>query len=120
MTLLLCLMVIVLHEAGHLLAARLLGAEIKAIRLTSIRHSALSPGRNLVIALAGPLANLLFAIFCWHLFGLYNLVFGLANLLPFSHSDGRQAWGHWKLWKAEAVTRKRQAGAWVMARITGR
>ncbi len=91
------------HEGGHLLAARLLGVEIRGIRLDflgarlRLGGRALSFGEEWLLAAAGPLASLLAALFAsplWgfsHLFGWFScasLLLGLFNLLPIRTLDG--------------------------------
>lgn len=76
-----------LHELGHYLAIRLLGGDVKLIRLTAVGAEMvlsrpLSYGREGAAALAGPLVNLMLAaLFCrwsWgQLFAGLNLVLGL-------------------------------------------
>jgi Zn-dependent protease len=96
-TLISCLLVIVLHELAHAAAALAHGLRIKRIGLSwkglYIVREAGSPLVNAQVSLAGPLANLAFALF-WPLaphFALYNLLFGLVNLAPVRDSDGQRA-----------------------------
>ena len=100
--------VVVVHEAGHLLAAKLLRVPIVALNvhpigtLARVRHEGAGPGKTFVIAAAGPLANLVF----WFLLGrvsvtpetvgaevlsfarTFNLTLALINLLPGLPLDG--------------------------------
>ena len=87
-----------LHELGHYLAIRLLGGDVKLIRLTAVGAEMvlsrpLSYGREGAAALAGPLVNLMLAaLFCrwsWgQLFAGLSLVLGCFNLLPVGRLDG--------------------------------
>ena len=87
-------MAALLHEGGHLLAIRLCGGRVLAIRLRSvgarIETAPMEPGRAALCALAGPTAGAL-AIFAWRFFpelamaGLMQTIF---NLLPIYPLDG--------------------------------
>ena len=91
------------HEWGHLLAFYLLGAGVPAFRLTGV-GSRLLPTRPLLpfeeafTVLAGPLVNLIFALFALRfgrgdfflLFAAVHLMFALGNLLPFGGCDGER------------------------------
>ncbi len=94
---LITLAVMILHEVGHLAAARLLGIRIQRVGISwkglyVIRES--GPAfDNLITTLAGPLFNLLLAT-AWPLsrqFALANLIFAIGNLLPMAGSDGQRA-----------------------------
>jgi Zn-dependent protease len=84
-----------LHECGHLLAAFVIGVRIKRVGmkwnkgLYTIREQG-TPFQSLLIAAAGPVANvLLIGIAPWApLFGLANFCYALANMLPIEGSDG--------------------------------
>lgn len=86
-----------LHEYGHLTAALLQGVTVKRLGWKSYHgayiHRERAPGtrQEMVICLAGPVANLLAAAwfypdpFWWS----FNAVLGLSNLIPlFTGSDG--------------------------------
>jgi Zn-dependent protease len=96
--LLIVLLVIALHEFGHLAAAYSLGINVKRVGVSwkgvYIVREAGAPAANLITTLAGPFANLLLAAAFpqFHQFATMSLAFGLCNLLPFSGSDGQRAW----------------------------
>ena len=97
-----------IHELGHLAAIRLLGAEIRGIRLAvggmviDYNGSRLSYFGDMVTALAGPAASILAAVFfslvarsqpldsLFYFTGL-NLLLGLFNLVPVLPLDGGRA-----------------------------
>lgn len=96
------------HEWGHWAAIRLLGGDVKELRITvagaEMRLSGrvpLPPGRLLLAALAGPGANLLFALVSvrlarhglgrLYLFAGLNLGLACFNLLPAGRLDGGRA-----------------------------
>jgi Zn-dependent protease len=91
------LLAMVLHEAGHLLAAAALGIRIKSVALRwkglcTVREAG-PPDKNLLVSLAGPCANVLLLL-VWplsHRFGLANICFAAVNLLPINGSDGDRA-----------------------------
>lgn len=101
--LLLCALAILIHlfihEAGHALAAVSVGSKIKRVGVNKlgvyiVRAPASTGFKNALVALAGPAANLATwaLMLSFHIDGaLAPLVFGLANLLPFPHSDLMQA-----------------------------
>lgn len=93
---------LLLHECGHLLAARALRVEVREIgfclRGSYIRREAARTTLDdALIALSGPLANALIAASLWtlggvgHWLAIYNLVLMASNLLPLPGSDGRRA-----------------------------
>ncbi len=91
-----------LHEAAHLITALAMGMKIKKIGFRwkglYIVREAGSPGKNALISLAGPLANLVLLL-SWYWspqFGLANLCFTFFNLLPLQGSDGERAWMCWR------------------------
>lgn len=95
--------VAVCHELGHLLCARSLGLKVRRVGIDwrgpyIIREHG-NPMQNLAVSLAGPLMNLILAgimvLGPWLgtgavIFGLYNMVLGLYNILPVPCSDGRR------------------------------
>lgn len=99
------------HEAGHLIAAPLLGIRIKTVGLKwkglyTVREAG-PPDKNLLVSLAGPLTNLLL-LALWPLsrkFGLANLCFAFFNMLPIEGSDGDRIWQCWRQIKKERQER---------------
>lgn len=101
-----------LHEIGHLVAAFLLGLRIRGVGINwkglyMVRETG-PLGSNLLVSLAGPVANLLIAFLLYRAasFSLANLCFGLVNLLPIQGSDGDRILG-----SIEARLRSRQTSA---------
>ena len=98
-----------LHEGGHLIALRLFRVPVEGLRLTAfgaVIHARgarrLSYGRELLVTLAGPAANLflapplaaLSAHFAWEwgfLLAGANVLLGAYNLLPIPPLDGGRA-----------------------------
>jgi Zn-dependent protease len=97
--LLLGIIAMAFHEAGHLVAALLVGIKIKTVGLRwkglyTVREAG-PPAKNIVVSLAGPGVNLVLLLACWqwsHSFGLANLCFSFFNLLPLEGSDGDRIW----------------------------
>ena len=102
------LLAAVLHELGHLSVMALLGVIPQEVRLNPFgidiveaQGSARSYGKDALIALAGPVVNLLAWLAGWGLgvwcgvdtreWMLANLAIGLMNLLPVESLDGGQA-----------------------------
>lgn len=93
----------ILHECGHLAAAASLGVRITKVGmkwnkgLYIVRDQG-TVHQNLLIALAGPLMNLLLvASGAWFpVFGLANLCYALANTLPIEGSDGMRIAACWR------------------------
>ncbi len=99
-------LLILVHELGHAVEARRQGLQVSAPTFipffgayVTIRHAGLSPWRNALISLAGPLAGGLAALACWivgvehnsvMLVVLANIGFLLNafNLLPIGFLDG--------------------------------
>lgn len=97
--LLTALVTLALHEAAHVIMARVLGVRVKRVgvnwRGPFIVREPGEPRSNLYISLAGPLINVIVATLFWTtapLFAQLNLVLGLSNLLPIAGSDGFRAW----------------------------
>jgi Zn-dependent protease len=92
----------VLHEAAHVVTAMALGIDIKRVGLGwkgiyTVRSPG-TPGKNLIISLAGPLTNLVLLSF-WHwspTFGMANICMGVVNLLPIEGSDGLRILRCWQ------------------------
>lgn len=92
----------VLHEFGHIGVAMVLGVRVKALRakwkgLYIVREPG-TPRQNLLIALAGPVTNLVLLL-GWPLSKqvfLANLCCGLVNLLPIRGADGERALVYWR------------------------
>ena len=82
------------HEIGHLIAIRLTGGRVRTIRLQAfgarIETDPMEPGREILCALAGPMAGAL-AILAWRVYpelaaaGIVQTVF---NLIPVYPLDG--------------------------------
>jgi len=93
-----------IHECGHLIAARAMRLPIKAMRLgvfgAAIETDTLycSYGREIILALCGPLANFISAAFVLFQFGtqsrqallfiISSVFLALLNLLPAGSFDG--------------------------------
>jgi Zn-dependent protease len=111
------------HELGHALAGRLSGLRVRAIVLApeggvTIRASSEHPHVNFRTALAGPMANALFAAgFAALAFqitpdtflagfltnvGLLQLATAMANLVPFGPMDGSHILTAWRACRALA------------------
>lgn len=90
------------HELGHLLAARLLGLEVRQLRLGFFGAELDLPGLTscpwwgeALLLAAGPGVNLALAALCCalsgeaaHLFGAVNLLLACFNLVPIPPLDG--------------------------------
>ena len=91
------------HEAGHLLAAKLLHIPIRAMRFDllgariDVKGRILSYGEEWLLCMAGPLSSLVFSLvgslFWSHTklaiaFSCASLLLGLLNLLPIQTFDG--------------------------------
>lgn len=92
-----------LHECGHIAAALILGVHVKNVgfRWNKGLYTVREPGslfQNLLIAMAGPLANLLLvATEPWlPVFSMANFCYALANMLPIDGSDGFRVAACWR------------------------
>lgn len=90
-----------LHEAGHLAMALAVGVKVKNVGfcwkgMYTVREAG-PPLKNLIISLAGPAVNLAL-LFTWpwaREFALANLCFTVFNLIPIKGSDGDRAMTCW-------------------------
>jgi Zn-dependent protease len=106
--LLLGIIAMAFHEAGHIVTAPLVGIKIKTIGLTwkglyTVREAG-PPAKNLMVSLAGPLTNLTLLLL-WPLspkLGLANLCFAFFNILPIEGSDGERVWTCWRQMKRDS------------------
>jgi Zn-dependent protease len=85
-----------IHEAGHFLAAEIWGIKTKGVRLTVLGLAVVRERgpwfHSLIVSLAGPLMNVAVGLATWPgLFAQANLFIGLFQLLPISASDGTHA-----------------------------
>jgi len=89
----------VIHEAGHVIAATVVGGRVERMSLSVIGAElgfeyprVLSYGEESLIALAGPAANLLAGMLAiclnWYLTAIFSLGIGGFNLLPMLPLDG--------------------------------
>jgi len=110
--LLIGILAMTLHEAGHLVAALVVGIKIKNVGfcwkgMYTVREPG-PPVKNILVSLAGPMVNLILMM-TWHwspTFGLANLCFALFNLLPIEGSDGERIMRCWReMAKAAVVSR---------------
>ena len=84
---------ILLHEAGHAAAALLCGLKIHSVGFKwplgpCVRAERGTPKQTAVIAIAGPLANLLLAMI-WPTFAAMNVLVAVACMLPIRGFDGK-------------------------------
>ena len=99
------LLSIFLHESGHALVFALLGKKVRGIEMRGfgaqmLYRGTLSYREELLIALGGPLINILTGAICLFLFSgggefvvifaSVNFFYGLSNLLPFPSYDGEK------------------------------
>lgn len=90
---------LLLHECGHVLAARSLGVQVREIGVCLKgpyirREQSRAPLDEITISLSGPMVNSWIAAALWttpgvgHWLALYNLILLLSNLAPLPGSDG--------------------------------
>jgi len=94
---------VLIHELSHSLVARRLGAEVKGIMLfifggvAMIEKMPKEPNKEFLIAVAGPLSSFALALFglsmpvfrqFFFLFGYFNLILAIFNLIPAFPMDG--------------------------------
>lgn len=100
--------IVFIHELGHVAAAKMVGVNVISVQMLPFGGVAvmddtaqLTAGREIIIALAGPLQNMVLIGLAWlfHAFGLWegpfmsyfihsNLLIALFNLLPILPLDG--------------------------------
>ena len=90
-TLALVVAAVVLHEAGHALAAQVLGLRWKIyMRFPVSLGIAAEPSRR--VAAAGPLVSLVAGLIAfgagWYMFSAASLILGLVSLVPVRPQDG--------------------------------
>ena len=107
-----CVIGLLLHEAGHVCLALVLGLQVKRIGLSwcgpyIVRETG-TPRADAIVSAAGPLVNLMLAAMmwtAWPTFALVNLVLGVTNLLPLSKCDGG------RILRALSLARRSDAGS---------
>ncbi len=96
------LLACLIHELGHVAAARACGGRVERLSLTAVGAELsfdylrpLSYGRDSLVALAGPAVNLIFGVCAlgmkWYLPAALSLGVGAFNLLPVRPLDGGRA-----------------------------
>jgi len=82
----------VMHEAGHVLAALAIGVKVKRVDLhwrgLCIVRETGTTAQNLAVSLAGPMTNLVLMLVPSTPFRLANLLLLIVNLAPVRNSDG--------------------------------
>lgn len=110
-----------LHELGHYTALRLMKGSVKVLTITPLGaemtvEGQLSYPKELLLAAAGPMVNLLLAVGLSHLgsrwelcylFGGVHLVLGIFNLLPILPLDGGMLLWNAAAWCTEPYTADR-------------
>ena len=92
-----------LHEAGHWIAALAVNVKVKAVGLCwkglyTVREAG-PPAKNLIISLAGPFSNIVLMILWGHFYSHFseaNMCFAVINLLPIRGSDGDRVLTCWR------------------------
>jgi len=100
-----CMLCAVIHEVGHIIVMKFVGADIKEIKLSPFAvdinrtNASLPTHKNILILSAGFLFNFIFALMFYILFSLYpekwvgyllwgNVFVGVFNFLPLPNTDG--------------------------------
>jgi Zn-dependent protease len=111
--LLLGVLAMLLHEAGHLVTSLMVGVKVKSVGLCLkgmyVVRDAGSPAKNMLISLAGPLTNVALLFLFWHTsptFTAANLCLAICNLLPIQGSDGDRVLTCWEQMQKENVPAK--------------
>lgn len=103
LALLLQVVAVTVHEAGHVAAAKCCGLRLAGVWLGKwgspyVRLAGTANARQrAAIALGGPLGSVVGGLGVWLTFGTpligaFVAALGVVQLLPFPHSDGRKAW----------------------------
>jgi Zn-dependent protease len=115
--LLLGVLAMVLHEAGHLVTSLIVGVKVKSVGLCMkgmyVVREAGPPAKNLIVSLAGPLTNVALLLLFWHVsqtFALANMCLAICNLVPIRGSDGDRAWTCVEEMQKETAPAKQQLG----------
>lgn len=87
----------ILHEGGHIAAARLCGVKVKKVGISWIglfvQRESGPRWANVLISFSGPFINLLLAAALWSTmpaFAQVNLFIGVGSLIPLPKSDGKR------------------------------
>lgn len=94
----LVLLCMLAHELGHILVARHFRVPVRKIGFNwmgmYVQRARSTGWPEIFVCMAGATMNLLLALVFWNVsywFALCNLVFGIVNILPITHSDGSNA-----------------------------
>ena len=98
LNLILCLIALILHELGHIIAIYALGEKISILKILPFgfscklkNQSQVDKNKMLKVLIAGPAVNFITAglVFYWTLdFATINFFIGVFNLLPIYEFDG--------------------------------
>lgn len=102
-----------LHEAGHLLAALILGLQIRNVGmkwskgLYTVREKG-TPLQNLLVSAAGPLINMFFFAVVPGIpaLRLANFCYALVNMLPIQGADGYRIAMCWQQLRSDKRSEK--------------
>lgn len=129
---------ILVHELGHYVEAKRQGLDVSIPRFipflgayVAIKNSPLNPMRNAQLALAGPAAGGLAALFCWalgsatqsdllHALAYAGFFLNLFNMIPIGILDGGAIWSAYRLARAEPTVPLQDGGAAVLLPGAGR